>query len=299
MKRQRIIKFFTAAICLLLAGVLLLTLFMSAMGAETAEEYYSTTGDTDVRIELPLSCCNETYADYPFALQVRELSPEDDTDEFSFFESQDMFAGEKLLHIYLIEMVLSEEKDGYAAGTVINPTLFSENAVVYVPLNSDERNYKTLTVGMFDGVYNTLTEADSERVKVDGQRYLKLEGTAMCYVVVGTALDEAGEPVQFKFYEKGVIGFVVSYWQFFALAAAAIVFWLAFYLPRKKRAAAVSEQDAAAESEAEAEAAPEAEASPEAEAAPETEAALEAEAAPEADETAETDSVETKDEPKQ
>ena len=240
MLNKKITKIISAAICALLALVLLFTMFSSAF-AEEQPEYIAYETETGAIIEHQKGAIAESFAAVELVGRI-DLVPSDDENYTSFVTGISSYLNEGYtvdnLYLYYIAVKDDHPDYGATAGTIVNPTLFTADTVVYIPVPDEMTGYKYLDL-LYIGYGATTEQIGAERVTRDGKDYLKATVGSYGYLAVCHKNDESGSPIFLKWYEKGFFGSVYSFgrqfWGLLLLVTLGIVYIIWFFNPNRPR----------------------------------------------------------------
>lgn len=243
MNKNKITKILSIIICSLLVLVLLFTLVASAFaeqaGADTASEFIPYTSDNGAIIEHRTDSIDSSFSSVVLYAKLETLSA--DTSATIIDSMKTYLAAGYTMDSAYAYMVLTKEANqtfGVEADTLINPGVFTSETVVYIPIPDEMVNYKQL-----DLLYASYTAAPvmagAERVELDGKVYLKTSGTSIGYLALCHGVDESGNPVMLKFYEKGLLGSLYNifrnFWGLIILVILGTVYVIWFFNPNRPR----------------------------------------------------------------
>ena len=243
MNKSKFTKIISIIICSLLVLVLLFTLVASAFAeqsdTDTASEYIPYISDNGAIIEHRTDSIDSSFSSVVLYAKLETLSA--DTSASIIDSMKTYLASGYTLDSAYAYMVMTKEANetfGVEADTLINPGVFTSETVVYIPVPDEMVNYKQL-----DLLYASYTAAPvmagAERVEIDGKVYLKTSGTSIGYLALCHGVDEAGNPVMLKFYEKGLLGSLYNifrnFWGLIILVILGTIYVIWFFNPNRPR----------------------------------------------------------------
>ncbi len=248
---RRAVKIIVSVICVVMALILLMSAFWSALAATAEQDYFEVVdGGCGAIVEMPVDSPISDYEGIVFACNVEKIEDDDDNaDLYTSIRSMTQESGYDIDSLYYVYMEVAQDySDAISAGAIATSSaLFTEAPVYYLPVSDEVADYRGLSVFCYDLYSYSSSVVECELVKIDGQYYAKFTGSVFMYCAPMYEVNAEGEPVHLGFWEKGVGLFLAEYWRVIVIGLGLAAFIMVLFVPFKKKGA-VADVDAEAPS---------------------------------------------------